>query len=72
MSKNIKIVLIILVIILLGLLVLYYYKTPKNLTPPIIKQADKIKEISQSLTTQEQTPQFKAKLEEMSKSLNKK
>ncbi len=33
---------------------------------------EKLAEISESLTVQEQTPQFKAKLEEISQSLNKK
>jgi len=64
-------------IVLLGTYVFYYSLRSKS--PPSdqneLTQAQKetkLREVSQSLTIQKETPQFKTKLEEMSKSLNKK
>ena len=72
MTKSSKITLLVLVLILLGILVFYYSFKSKSppLTPDELKEA-KLKEMSQSLTLQKDTPQFKAKLEAMSRSLNK-
>ena len=62
--------LIILVILLLIFLVVSYSSSPKS--PPAVSKQGELTEMSKSLATPEQTPQLKAKLEDMSKSLNKK
>ncbi len=70
MNKNIKVALIVFVVLILGVLIFYYSFQPKSPSPP--NPAQKLTEMSQSLTVQEQTPQFRSKLDAMSKSLNKK
>jgi hypothetical protein len=73
MSKNLKITAIILAVLLLGAsIILFYVLQPKSPSPPTAEQIQaKLKEMSESLTVMEQTPKVKAKLLEMSKSLNK-
>ena len=78
MMKNSQIVLFVIVVVLLGGFILYYSLVRKpspslndlNTLTEEEREA-KFVEISQSLTVQKETPKFKAKLEEMSKSLNK-
>ena len=69
----------ILVIILVFLIVVFFiisYQVVKveisKQDIPIQTKEQKLKEVSQNLTTQPQTKEFKAKLEAVSKSLNKK
>lgn len=72
-SKTLKITAIIIAVLLLITCIVFFYILPsKSPSPPTAEQIQaKLKEMSQSLTVMEQTPKVKAKLLQMSKSLNK-
>lgn len=67
-------------VVIVGYVVYQFNKVPKQIeAPPVVDpnvalqaRIDKLTEMSESLTVQKVTPELKAKLSEMSKSLNNK